>query len=65
MSESRCRGQVRARGESACQNMFTKAANNCDERWLISERSDGFSSVGMIFCNISLQFYIIRHEEPR
>lgn len=65
MSATKRRGQLRARGESGCQNMFTKAANNWDERWLISERSDGFSSVGMIFCNISFQFHIIRHEEPR
>lgn len=51
--------------QSACQNMFIKAVSNLDEGWVITEEDDGFSAVESIFCNISLEFCIIRHKKPR
>lgn len=51
---------------SACQSMFIKAVNNLDDGRAITE-GQMMNSLHreIIFCHISLEFCIIRHEEPR
>lgn len=53
-------------GTSACQSMFIKAVNNLDDGGAITE-GQMMNSLHreIIFCHISLEFCIIRHEELR